>query len=180
MKNTKQNLVYVLFVLIAFIFTGCAATQPSEPLSGKVKFDKITLNFTQKHIPRTKQYQSQDDVERKLNDEIIKNLELNNMLDANSTDELVITIDFRRIFMGEDMPISKLRSDTIASPKLGYDIKIIRDAKVLRHLRKTNLNYSAGFAGNIKHIMMMDKENERENGAIGALSKDIVERVKEF
>lgn len=74
MKNLKQNLVYALFLLIAFIFTGCAATQPSEPLNVKVEFDKITLNFIQKHIPRAKQYQSQNDVESKLNDEIIKNL----------------------------------------------------------------------------------------------------------
>lgn len=84
------------------------------------------------------------------------------MLDSNSADGLVITIDFRRIFMGEDTPISKLRSDTIASSKLGYDIKITRDTKALRQLRKINLNYSAGFVRNMKFIMMMEHIVDRQ------------------
>ncbi|AOO65602.1 hypothetical protein [Sulfurospirillum halorespirans] len=176
----KKNLVYAIYILITFMFTGCAATQPSEPLSGKIKFEKINLAFIQKHYPTTKQYQTEKDVEQKLNDVIIKNLELNNMLDANSTDTLAISIMFRRIFMGEGMPLESLKSDTIGSPKLAYDIQIMRNGKVLRRLEKNNLIYDAGLFGNMKHIMLMDKENERENGAIEALGRDIVARVKEF
>lgn len=180
MNNTKRNLVYIVLAFIAFSFIGCAATQPSEPLSGKVKFEKIHLTFIQKHFPKTKQYQTENDVESKLNDVIMKDLELNNLLDANSTDTLVIFISFRRIFMGEGMPLETLRSDTIGSPKLAYNIQIMRDGKFLRYEEKNNLNYDAGFIRNMKHIMLMDKENERENGAIEALGEDIVNHVKAF
>jgi len=176
----KKNLVYILCIVTTLMFTGCATTQPSEPLNGKVKFEKINLAFIQKHFPTTKQYQTEADVEQKLNDVIMKNLESNNLIDANSTDTLVISIMFRRIFMGEDMPLESLKSDRIGSPKLAYDIQITRNGKVLKHLERNNLIYDAGFFGNMQHIMLMDKENERENGAIEALGNDIVERIKNF
>ena len=108
---------------------------------------------------------------------IIKNLKINNLIDNNSIEELVVVIDLERVFMGQDLPFESMKSDTIGSPRLGYDIKIVKDKKVLRSLVRTNLIYDAGFFKNIKHISMMDKENERENGAIEAL--DSPKKLKE-
>lgn len=182
MKNIRKSLSYVVVALLVTFFVGCSqkSTEPLEPISYNFKFEKITLNFTQTYFPKTKIYQTKEDVERKLNEEILKNLKSNNLLDNNSIEELIVSIDFTRIFQGQDLPFEALRSDTIGSPKLGYDIKIIKDGKVLRSLVRTNLIYNAGFLKNLKHIAMLDKENERENGAIEALGKDIVEQVKSF
>lgn len=182
MRNIKRSLSYLFVAVFAMLFVGCSSktTQPLEPIGDSVKFEKITLNFKQTYFPKTKTYQSREDVERKLNEEITKNLKINNLIDNNSIEELVVIIDLERIFMGQDLPFESMKSDTIGSPRLGYDIKIIKDKKVLRSLVRTNLIYDAGFLKNIKHISMMDKENERENGAIEALGKDIVEQLKSF
>lgn len=182
MRNIKRSLSYLFVAVFAMLFVGCSSktTQPLEPIGDSFKFEKITLNFKQTYFPKTKIYQSREDVERKLNEEITKNLKINNLIDNNSIEELVVIIDLERVFMGQDLPFESMKSDTIGSPRLGYDIKIVKDKKVLRSLARTNLIYDAGFLKNIKHISMMDKENERENGAIEALGKDIVEQLKSF
>jgi len=182
MKNIKRSLSYVFVAVLAMLFVGCSSknTQPLEPIGNNFKFEKITLNFKQTYFPKTKTYQSREDVERKLNEEIIKNLKINNLIDNNSIEKLVVIIDLERVFIGQDLPFESMKSDTIGSPRLGYDIKIVKDKKVLRSLVRTNLIYDPGFLKNIKHIAMMDKENERENGAIEALGKDIVKQLKDF
>ena len=182
MRSIRKSLIYVVVAFLVTVFIGCSqkSTEQLEPIGNKFKFEKINLNFTQTYFPKTKTYQTQEDVERKLNEEILKNLKANNLLDNNSIEELIISIDFIRIFMGQDMPFEAMRSDTIGSPKLGYDIKISKNGKILRNLVRTNLIYDAGFFKNIKHIAMLDEANERENGAIEALGKDIVEQIKSF
>jgi len=181
--NIKRSLGYVVVAFLAAFFIGCGqkSTEPLEPIGNKFKFEKINLNFTQTYFPKTKTYQAEEDVERKLNEAILKNLKDNNLLDNNSIEELTISIDLIRIFKGgQDLPFEAMRSDTIGSPKLGYDIKIIKGGKVLRSLIRTNLIYDTGFLKNIKHIASLDEADERENGAIEALGKDIVEQVKSF
>ncbi|MDN5104862.1 hypothetical protein O8C79_06100 [Aliarcobacter butzleri] len=175
-------LSYIVVAFLVTFFVGCSekSAEPLEPIGNKFKFEKINLNFTQTYFPKTKTYQSREDVERKLNEEITKNLKINNLIDNNSTEELVIIVDLKRIFQGEDLPFESMRTDTIGSPRLGYDIKIIKNGKILRSLVRTNLIYDAGFFKNIKHIAMLDEANERENGAIEALGKDIVEQIKDF
>lgn len=164
------------------LFIGCSSksTEPLEPISNSFKFEKITLDFEQNHFPKTKTYQSKEDIEKKLNNEILKNLKLNNKYNEKETDELVIEINFRRIFIGEDLPFESMKSDTIGSPKLGYDIKIVNKGKVLRSLVRTNLIFDPGFFGNLKTIAMMNTDDVHENSAIEALGKDIAEQVKEF
>ncbi|RBQ30635.1 hypothetical protein CRU92_11480 [Arcobacter sp. FW59] len=182
MKSIGKILNYVVVAFLVTFFVGCSqkSSEILEPIGNSFKFDKITLNFTQTYFPQTKVYQTKEDIELKLREEVLKNLKINNLFDINSTEELIISIDFIRIFMGQDMPFEAMRSDTIGSPKLGYNIKLIKDGRVLRSLVRTNLIYDAGFFKNIKHIAMLDESNERENGAIEALGKDIVEQIKSF
>jgi len=182
MINIKRGLSYIVVAFLVTLFVGCGqkVTEPLEPIGNKFKFEKITLNFTQTYFPKTKTYQTKEDIERKLNEAISKNLELNNLLDNSSIEELVISVDLIRIFQGQDLPFEAMRSDTIGSPKLGYDIKIVKNGKILRSLVRTDLIYDAGFFKNIKHIAMLDEGDERENGAIEALGEDIVEQIKSF
>jgi len=180
--NIKRSLGYVVVAFLVAFFIGCGqkSTEPLEPIGNKFKFEKINLNFTQTYFPKTKTYQTKEDVERKLNEAILKNLKDSNLLDNNSIEELTISIDLIRIFKGQDLPFEAMRSDTIGSPKLGYDIKIIKGGKVLRSLVRTDLIYDPGFLKNMKHIASLDEADERENGAIEVLGKDIVEQVKSF
>ena len=177
----KKILNYVIIAFIAIIITGCASGsgQPLEPIGESFKFEKITLDFKQKHFPKTKTYQTKDDVERKLNEEIVKNLKEYNLINNTSSEELFILVNWQRIFMGEEMPFESMRSDKIGSPKLGYDLKIIKNGKVLRNISRKNLIFDAGFFNNLKHITMQDEADERENAAIKALSKDITDFIVE-
>lgn len=160
MKILTSNLL-IIFLLI--LFSGCAKTQKTLiPVAGNYNFDKIEFEFYQQHFPKDEsKYITKDFIEDKFNSEIIKNLTENNMLNKNSTDKLVISIYFRRIFKGEDFPIKKLRSDSIAFPRLSYSFKIIRNEKVLRYKERLNLIYNPGFIKNIQHILCLDETKER-------------------
>lgn len=118
MRNIKRSLSYVFVVILTMLFIGCSSktTQPLEQIGDSFKFEKITLNFKQTYFPKTKTYQSREDVEKKLNEEIIKNLKINNLIDNNSIEELVVVIDLERVFMGQDLPFESMKSDTIGSP----------------------------------------------------------------
>lgn len=172
MKNLKRSLGYIVVAFLVIFFVGCSqkSTEPLEPIGDQFKFEKITLNFKQKHFPEENKYQSKEDIEKNLNEKILKNLEINNLLNNNSDEELVIFIDFKRVFWGEDSPLSFLFSVTMGYPILGYDIKIVKNGKILRNLSKKNLTLVQG-------------SGERENREVGveeALGREIVKQIKNF
>ncbi|PID47411.1 MAG: hypothetical protein CR967_04225 [Proteobacteria bacterium] len=182
MKRLFKSFSGVALALSLMVFTGCSTSPdvPLEPIGDSFKFEKIALNFEQYHFPKTKKYQSKDDVERKLNQSILKHLKTNDMFDGNSPEKLEIIVYWRRIFAGEDLPFEAMRSDKIASPRLGYDIKIVKNGNVLRSLKETELFHKPDFVTGLRYFAFLTEGDEIENRAIEALGKHVVNKIKDF
>lgn len=170
-----------MLIFSAFMFDGCGGKTPQiplEPMTEKLRFEKITFNFDQTY-PTKIQYQSAEELEKRINNRIVT-LMSEKGLSSNdaSMNVLKINICYSRRFVGDGIPL--LATESLAPPIMAFDIHVIKDDKEIRTITADNQIYDGGFLTNLSVIAGVNRDNEYENKAADALAKEIVNRIEKL
>ena len=164
-------------IFTALVFIGCSQPKQLAPLDGKYKFDGIEYVHIQHHQPTKFKYQSQQEVEKKYNEQILDRLKNANLLDQNSSNVLKIKITHRRQFVGE---ATFAKTDRVGGIFFRLSIEVLKNGEILRSYHTNDLMYDPGFFGNLKTIAGQNTDDSLENGAIKAAVEEILEVIQGF
>jgi hypothetical protein len=177
----KKVMIRIMLAMSAFMFFGCSAKTPPialEPMSEKLRFDKITFKFEQIHTPKIK-YQTSEELEKRINSKITTLLGEKNLLSTSvSMNQLVVNVYYYREFVGEAFPI--LATDSLGNPWMNYKIKVMDNNKTIRSYEANNLRFNGGLMSNLSLIAGLNRNNEYENQVADALAKEIVNKIEEL
>ena len=180
-----MNKVITLGMLIisAYFLVGCSSKTPQvplEPMSEKLRFEKITFHFDQKY-PTKIQYQSPAELEKRINDKIMSLMNEKGLVSSDtSMNALRINIHYIRRFVGQDFPIQSLQTESLMPPLMAFDIHVINDKKEIRTVAASDLIYNGDLFANLNVMAGTNRDNDYENKAADALAKETVDRIEKL
>lgn len=173
----------MMLILSVFLLIGCSSKIPQVPLnpmSEKLRFEKITFHFDQKY-PTKIQYQSPAALEKRINDKIVVLMAEKGLVSSDtSMNTLKINIRYFRRFVGQDFPIQSLQTESLMPPLMAFDIHVIKDNKEIRTMTASDLIYDGGLFANLNVMAGTNRDNEYENKAADVLAKEIVDRIEKL
>jgi|APHig6443717497_1056834.scaffolds.fasta_scaffold01074_8 hypothetical protein len=176
----KKVIMLATLVIAGTLFTGCGSKSPqvsSEPVSEKLRLEKVTLKLTQKYGTKL-QYQSSEELEKRINGKIAALLNEKGILSNDaSSDALNINVNYNRRFVGQD---SFFKTESLMPPLIAFDIHILKNGKEIRTFKAENLVYNGGFFSNLGTIAGANRTNEYENNAVDTLAHNIVKEVEKL
>lgn len=179
----KKAIIWTMLIMSAFLFEGCGGKTPQvplEPMSEKLKFEKITFHFDQAY-PTKIQYQSPDELEKRVNNKITALMREKGLVSNDtSMDILKINIQYFRRFVGQDLPLASLQTESLMPPLMAFDIHVLKGDHEIRTITASNLIYNGGFLSNLSVMAGANRDDEYENKAADALAKEIVDRVEKL
>lgn len=175
----KKIILSLTLVLLTFLFVGCAQPEVQEPISKQFRFKKILFVFDQKYLTQVK-YQSPEVLEKRINDNIIAQLNQKKLLsNEDSMNLLKVNIHYKRRFAGQEIGI--LATDNMMTPLIAYDIHVYnKDGKEIRAIVKREQIYNAGLVDSYKSILGLSRDDSYENGAADATANTIVNAIQQL
>lgn len=99
---------------------------------------------------------------------------------VSSMNALKINVHYVRRFVGQDFPIQSLQTESLMPPLMAFDIHVISDKKEIRTVAASDLIYDGGLFANLNVMAGTNRDNDYENKAVDALSKEIVTRIEKL
>lgn len=177
----KKVLMRVMLIISGFLLVGCSSKTPQvplEPMSAKLRFEKITFRFDQLY-PTKIQYQSPEELEKWINNKIVALMTEKGLLSSDtSMNALKINVRYSRRFVGEGIPL--FATESLMPPLMAFDIHVIKGVQEIRIITASDLIYDGGLLANLSVMAGANRDNEYENKAADALAKEIVNRIEKF
>ena len=174
----KKIILWLALVLLTFLFVGCAQPEVQEPISKQFRFKKILFVFDQKYSTTVK-YQSSEVLEKRINDNIIAQLNEKKLLsNEESMNLLKVNVHYKRQFVGQE--IGLFATESLAPALIAYDIHVYKNGKEIRTIVKHDQTYNPGFVGNLKTIVGGNRDDSLENEAADATANTIVNAIQQL
>ena len=170
-EKMMQKLVAI--VLITGLAAGCATTSSMSTKNNvsvaKVNLNSVSVNLKQKYDNPV--FYSQADIEQYLNKCLITELSKKGKYQANSSANLNVNVDYKRVYSGEAFGMKS----SVGSPQLNYNYQVTDNNTILQQNSENDLIVNSGLIGNFNYTGNTEKKDE--NGYIDALCRHIAKKV---